>query len=173
MNRRLALVVGALATAVVTLAGCGGSGSSPTTTPTTPAAGGGGTASTPTSNQPADPEGAKAQITTTWTTFFNSKTPSAAAIGLLQDGSSLGKALAKAMKEDKANGGNRSAKVKKIEFTSPTQANVTYLLHAGGTTLNSSGVAVQANGKWLVSRITFCTLVVLGNGEKPVAGCGS
>jgi len=92
---------------------------------------------------------------------------------LLQQGDSLGPALKKAAQEDKATGGTRSAKVTKITFTSPTQANVNYLLKAAGRTLNAAGIAVLEDGTWKVSDITFCTLVVLGNGSRPVKGCAS
>ena len=63
------------------------------------------------------------------------------------------------------------AKVVSIEFTSPTEANVNYKLHAAGQVLNSSGTAVLEDGVWKVSDVTFCTLVVLGNGSRPVKGC--
>ena len=35
------------------------------------------------------------------------------------------------------------------------------------------GHAVLVDGTWKVSKTTFCTLVELGNNEKPVAGCGA
>ena len=85
----------------------------------------------------------------------------------------IGAALRKARQEDKATGGKRSAHVKKITFTSATNATVNYILHAAGQVLNSAGTAVLQDGKWKVSVVTFCTLVVLGNGEKPVKGCPS
>jgi hypothetical protein len=122
---------------------------------------------------PADPTAAKAEITTAWETFLSSNTKSAAAVALLENGDQLGQALKKARQEDKATGGKRSAHVKKITFTSATNATVNYILHAAGQVLNSAGTAVLQDGKWKVSEVTFCTLVVLGNGEKPVKGCAS
>ena len=58
-------------------------------------------------------------------------------------------------------------------FTSPTRANVNYELHAAGQVLNSAGEAVLQDNVWKVSEATFCTLVVLGNGSRPVKGCPS
>jgi hypothetical protein len=120
---------------------------------------------------PADIAGAKAEITKNWETFLRSGTPRATAIKLLEKGDTLTAALAKATQEDKATGGKRSAKVTSIVFTSPTNASVAYKLHAAGTVLNSSGVAVLEDGVWKVSDVTFCTLVLLGNNERPVKGC--
>jgi hypothetical protein len=168
------LRVAGLAFVAVTAAACGGSssgggGTQPSTAPssvtsTTPAA---------TATAPADPAAAKAEITKNWEKFLSSGTSSTVATALLEDGDQLGPALSKAQQEDKTTGGNRSAKVKKITFTSATTANVNYILHAAGTTLNSAGTAVLQNGVWKVTTVTFCTLVVLGNGERPVKGCPS
>ncbi len=163
----------ALCSAVL-LSACGGS-SSPaasdvTNTPTAPAA----TSAPPSAaaTAPADVASATAEIKANWTKFFASSTSASVAKGLLEDGDALGPALAKAQQEDKQTGGQRAADVKKVEFTSPTQATVFYKLHAGGALLDSSGVAVLVDGTWKVSKITFCTLVQLGNNNKPVASCG-
>lgn len=170
------LQAAALALVAVLAAACGGSSSGGSTgTSGASTAPSSDTSSTPAAvaTAPADPTAAMAQITTTWETFFSSSTSVADATALLENGDQLGPALQKAQKEDKATGGNRSAKVKKITFTSPTNANVNYRLHVGTTKLNSAGVAVLQDGKWKVSQVTFCTLVVLGNNEKPVQGCPS
>jgi len=169
MNRlRLATPIVLLATLATLATACGGGSSKPAASvkpqnsSTTPAA---------SSTAPADVAAAKAEITTNWETFLRSGTPQAKAVSLLEKGSTLGTALAKAAEEDKATGGKRSAKVTSIVFTSPTNASVAYKLHAAGTVLNSSGVAVLEDGVWKVSDVTFCTLVLLGNNEKPVKGC--
>jgi hypothetical protein len=154
---------------VVLLAGCGGGSSAPAANTTTPPVT--STSGAPTGNAPADPAAAKTAITHTWETFFSSSTPSSVAAGLLENGDSLGPALKKAKQEDKATGGNRSARVKKITFSSPTQATVNYHLKVGTTTLNSAGAAVLQDGTWKVSQTTFCTLVELGNNQKHVASC--
>lgn len=149
---------------------CGGSGGSPapaadTGSPST------GSSAQPADTAPADAAAARAEIIANWQKFFDSSTPSSVAKGLLEQGGSLGPALKKAQEEDRATGGQRSANVSKVQFTSPTRANVLYRLNAAGRTLNASGVAVLENGTWKVADITFCTLVVLGNGERPVKGC--
>jgi len=161
-----------LALLAVTAAACGGSSSGGTPAASSPPSSA-ATSSSASSNQPADSAAAKAEITTNWEKFLSSDTSQTEAKTLLQQGDSLGPALKKAAQEDKATGGTRSAKVTKITFTSPTQANVNYLLKAAGRTLNAAGIAVLEDGTWKVSDITFCTLVVLGNGSRPVKGCAS
>ena len=166
-NVRRAAVLAALPVLLVA-AGCGGSssGGSGSTTPTT-------VSSTPAAEAtaPADPAAARADITANWEKFFSSATDAAAAKALLENGDQLGPALKKAQQEDKSSGGTRSAKVTKITFTSATNARVDYKLHVGQTNLNSAGMAVLQDGIWKVSKVTFCTLVELGNGQRPVASC--
>jgi len=169
----LSLRAAALALVAVTAAACGGSSSGGGTPPSSAPPAQGSSTPAATATAPADPTAAKAEITTAWETFLSSKTSSKDAVALLENGDKLGQALKKAHQEDKATGGKRSATVKKITFTSPTQATVNYILHAAGQVLNSAGTAVLQDGKWKVSEVTFCTLVVLGNGEKPVKGCAS
>jgi hypothetical protein len=166
--RRLRLVAPVVLLAALAAA-CGGGSTEPTAAENS--APPGTTAPSAHANAPDDPTAAKAEISKTWVTFFSSATPSAKAAALLEDGDSLGPALQKAKQEDKATGGHRSAKVTKITFTSADDANVNYILHAGGTTLNSAGVAVLQDGQWKVSKTTFCTLVELGNNERPVKSC--
>lgn len=163
----------ALVLVAVTAAACGGGSSSGDTTPSTAPSSVTSTTAAPAATAPADPAAAKAEITKNWETFLSSGTSSKTATALLEDGDQLGPALKKAQEEDKATGGNRSADVKKITFNSPTTATVHYILHAAGTTLNSAGTAVLQDGVWKVTKVTFCTLVVLGNSEKPVKGCPS
>jgi hypothetical protein len=163
----------AAALALVALAAACGGSSSGGAPPASPAPQSSSTAATPAATAPADPAAAKAEITTNWEKFLSSSTSSAVARSLLEKGTSLGPALKKAAQEDKATGGARSARVTKITFTSATQANVNYILKAAGTTLNAAGVAVLEGGTWKVSDITFCTLVVLGNNQRPVKGCPS
>ena len=165
---RLRVVLPALATAVLAAA-CGGSSNSSSSNNNPPPASTPPTTST--ASAPANEAAAKAEITKNWQTFLASGTPQATAVTLLEKGDTLGPALKKARQEDKATGGKRSAKVVSIEFTSPTTANVNYKLHAAGQVLNSSGTAVLEDGVWKVTDVTFCTLVVLGNGGRPVKGC--
>jgi hypothetical protein len=163
-----------LATALA-LTACGGSSSggddvtpgdstAPSSDTTTAPAGG---------NEPADPEAAKAEITTVWTNFFHTGTDRADAVKLLENGENLGPALDKAEQEDKETGLVRRAKVTRISFLSPTTANITWTLYNKDTKLlaNASGQAVYVDGEWKVSQLTFCTLVELGNDGKPVKSC--
>jgi hypothetical protein len=171
MSLNLRAVALALIAATVTACGGSSSGGNPSTGQTPS----GGTSSTPAAvaTAPADEAAAKAEITTTWQTFLSSNTKPADAVALLENGDQLGAALKKARQEDRATGGKRSAKVTKITFTSATNANVNYVLHAAGQVLNAAGTAVLQDGTWKVSEVTFCTLVVLGNGSRPVQGCPS
>ena len=166
-NLRRAAVLAALP--VLLVAGCGGSkssggGATTTTVASTPA---------PDATAPADVAGATAQVTTSWTTFFNYKTPLATEYTLLQGGQALAPAIHKAQQEQAQTHLKEMVKVNKVEFTSPTQATVIYSLLNGTHVLlaNSSGVAVLEDGTWKVSKVTFCTLVELGNGQKHVASC--
>ncbi|MFF9196427.1 hypothetical protein ACF09L_14585 [Streptomyces sp. NPDC014779] len=143
------------------LAGCSDdNGSSDKVTPTTMPA---------MTDQPADPDAAKAQITKNWTAFFDPKTPTAERIKLLEDGERMAPVLA-AFAGDK-NAAQSSAKVKKIDFTSPTGANVTYdLLVAGNTALpDAKGTSVLQNDTWKVSVQTLCGLVQVSGATVP--GC--
>jgi hypothetical protein len=110
-----------------------------------------------------------------WEKFFHTGTARSEAISLLEDGASLGGALDVAEQEDKDANLTRRAKVKLINFTSPTQATVTWALYNKKTPLldNASGVAVLVDGHWKVSRLTFCTLVSLGANGKDVPGCST
>jgi hypothetical protein len=161
--------------AALSLAACGG-GSSGGGTPDdslSPAAGSRSTAPADTATEPADPAAAKADITAVWEKFFHTGTARSEAADLLEDGDNLDAALDKAEQEDKANNLVRRAKVQLISFLTPTTANITYTLLNGSTPLldNASGQAVFLDGKWKVSKLTFCTLVELGNDQKPVRGC--
>ena len=122
---------------------------------------------------PADPAGARAEIKKVWVKFFNSSTNQTVAKGLLEDGDNLGAALKLAQKEDKQTNLDRRAKVKIIKFFDATTANVTWVLYNGTTPVldNASGQAKFVDGQWKVSKLTFCTLVTLGNNQVAPKGC--
>jgi hypothetical protein len=155
--------------------GGGGTTTPPATTPTTPAA----TQSTavPAATDAASQAAATKVIKTNWATFFKTSTPHATAVGMLQDGASLGPAVKDAAKIAKAGKTNESAKVKKVVFSPDgTSATVTYTLYGNGNPIlkNTTGVAVLEDGQWKVSKITFCTLVGLGAssiGLTKIPGC--
>jgi hypothetical protein len=163
-----------LALVAALAAACGGSSSGgntppPSTAPTS------GTSSTPAAaaNAPGDPAAAKAEITQVWVKFFNSSTGQSVAKGLLEDGDNLGAALKLAQKEDKQTNLDRRAAVKFIKFFDATTANVTWILYNGTTKVldNASGQAKFVDGQWKVSKLTFCTLVTLGNNQVAPKGC--
>jgi len=148
------LITGALA-AACSGGSSSGSGTPPATTP--PAT---------TSNQAA----AQAAITTAWQTFFNSKTPHAVAERYLEGGANLGPAIAAAARIQRKIHLTENAKVTKVVLTSSTTATVTYNL-VGTPLQGATGQAVYQNGKWLVSKNTFCGLVELGDPGKKIPGC--
>ena len=163
------LILAPIALAAVLATACGGSSSSPSAGSSNPPSNSPSAAAT----APANPAAAKAEITLAWKTFFNSGTPTAIAKSLLEDGDSLGPALRIAQQEDRASKLDRKAKVKLISFLNANTANVTWVLLNGTTPLlaNASGQSVYVDGKWKVSKTTFCTLVMLGANGKPVPGC--
>jgi hypothetical protein len=171
MKKQLAALVALGFVTFVTACGGSSSGGTPAPAGTTPGAS--TTTAAAGGTEPENAAAARKEITRNWEKFLASGTPPAVAKTLLETGDSLGPALKKAQQEDKATGGKRSATVTKITFTSPTRANVNYDLDAAGRTLQASGVAVYEDGVWKVSANTFCTLVVLGNGSRPVKGCPS
>ena len=164
-TRRVALLA---ALPVVFLAGCGGSSSGGgTTTPTT------GSTPTAEATAPADTAAATAEVKKNWTTFFDYRTPLATEYTLLQGGQAMAPAIRTAQKEQQKTHLKQVVKVQAVDFTSATQATVHYSLYNGKHVLlpNSTGVSVLDGGTWKVSKVTFCTLVQLGNGNKPVQSC--
>ncbi|MEU8622348.1 hypothetical protein [Streptomyces sp. NPDC048623] len=162
IKRRAAAFAAAAVLVLTPVAACsddGGSGSQQVTPTTSPAM----------TDQPLDPSAAKAEITKNWTAFFDPKTPTAERIKLLENGEQMAPVLA-AFAGDKT-AGQTSVKVKSIDFTSPTGANVTYdLLVAGNTALpDAKGTSVLQNDTWKVSVQTLCGLVQASGATVP--GC--
>ena len=168
---RLRLVAPALVLATLASA-CGGGSSGGNNAGTTPPPTTPGTPQT-TATAPADEAAAKAAIKANWTKFYAYKTKPAVAASLLEDGDQMSGALAFARQEQAQTHIKQNVKVKVITFTDATHANVTYALLNGKTALlpAASGVAVLVNGQWLVSKTSFCTLVLLGANGKAVPGC--
>jgi hypothetical protein len=169
------LKAAALALVAVLAAACGGgsSGGGGTTQPSSAPSSETSTTPAASANAPADPAAAKAEIERVWVKFFNSSTNQGVAKGLLEDGDNLGAALKLAQKEDKQTNLDRRAKVKLIKFFDATTANVTWILYNGTTKVldNASGQAKLVDGQWKVSKLTFCTLVTLGNNQVAPKGC--
>ena len=122
---------------------------------------------------PADPAAATTQIKANWKKFFDPASSSADKQAVLENGDKMGPVL-KAFSGDKR-GGQVQAVVQKVEFTSATQATVTYSLTLNGATAlpNASGTTVQQDGTWKVSVNTLCALVALSGdaSQSPGAGC--
>jgi hypothetical protein len=176
--RKLPVAIGL--SAVVVLAGCssgssGGTGGGGATA--SPSTGGASSSPQPIATDAAGKAAATTLIKTNWGTFFKSSTPHGTAVGLLQNGSTLGPAVKDAAKIAAAGKTKEAAKVTKITFApNGTSATVIYTLYGNGKPLlkNSSGTAVYEDGQWKVSQVTFCTLVDLGAssiGLKKVPGC--
>jgi hypothetical protein len=123
---------------------------------------------------------AQKEISANWTTFFNgANTDIAGKTKLLQSASTLQAAIAAAAAnptEKAATANVKSVELLKansctsIGLTSPC-AKVTYDILVNGSPLlpGATGNAVRQNGKWVVSKGTFCSLLSLA-GPKP-QGC--
>jgi hypothetical protein len=161
--------------AVLALVGCGGSSSPQASSSSPPVSTDTTTPPAATATAPADVAAATAAVKTDWTTFFLYKTPRATQISLLEHGDTLGPAVKFAARLQAKQHLKQVVKVTKVTFTSPTQASIIYALLNGTTTLlgAANGTAVLDGGTWKVSEATFCTLVTLGNGSKPVPSCPS
>ncbi|MEG3629196.1 hypothetical protein [Streptomyces poriticola] len=170
-RRGRALVVALLLVLAPTLAACGdddGGGGTPPPTPTAERT----TTSAP-ATEPSDRAAAEAEVRENWQTFFDPETTLEEKQLLLENGEQMAPVL-EAFSGDER-GGQVEAEVTGVEFTSPTEADVTYTLTLQGATAlpDASGTAVEQNGIWKVSANTLCALVQLsGNGTaSPVPGC--
>src|SRR4051812_25755875 len=117
-----------------------------------------------------DAAAAEAQIKSNWESFFDAKQPVAARVALLEEAASLQKALQQQAKNPQAKG--TSAKVTKVAVdASHAMATVTYNIYIKGTKVinGGTGQAVYINGKWYVSKATFCGLARLATSNVP--GC--
>jgi len=112
---------------------------------------------------PGGSSAAASQIKTSWTTFFDAKTPAAKRITLLQDGQKF----ATIIKSQAGSGlaASATAKVTKVTVTSPSQAKVTYSILIGGSPAlaNQHGVAIKQGSTWKVGLASFCGLLTLEN----------
>jgi hypothetical protein len=115
----------------------------------------------------SDPAAAKQEVTKLYNVFFKARKAKAAA--LLEDGSTLGAAIKAAQKL--AGTGKESSKTESVTITGAGTASVVFDLLVNGKVVlpKSDGLAVYQNGKWVVAKSTFCTLVSLGGSTPP--GC--
>lgn len=171
--RTRAFAAAAALSAISFAAGCGGSSSSstpPASGSTTPPSAATQTSPPAAAGAPADVAAATKAVKKAYLTVFSPKSSTAQKEAALEDGSTLGPTLRFAVSLAKSTGTSLKAKVDKVAFTSATQAAVTYDL-VGTPLKGSTGNAVLQNGKWVVQKQTFCTLLNLGAGGKPVPGC--
>ncbi|RZB20959.1 hypothetical protein StrepF001_05315 [Streptomyces sp. F001] len=122
---------------------------------------------------PADTAAAEREIRQNWEQFFDPATALEDKQNFLENGGRMAPVL-QAFSGDER-GSQVQAKVDKVEFTSATEANVTYTLTLQGATAlpDAAGTAVEQEGTWKVSVRTLCGLVALnqtGNAT-PLPGC--
>lgn len=165
-HRHAWLVLGAgLAAAALTACSSGtpSSSSSPSSKPaaTTPAA----------TSTTSAASGATAAITTNWETFFNSKTPVAKKVSVLEDGSQFAAIITAQLNTPLASG--LTAKVVSVSDITATQATVKYNLVVGGSNVPMTGTAVYQDGTWKVGVSTFCGLLTLEGLKTMPAACTS
>ncbi|MFC9328474.1 hypothetical protein [Kitasatospora sp. NPDC057015] len=172
-HRRPATAAAALlaALALALTAGCGSSSSdsgtasasaSPTATATASASAAG--------TAPADVAAATAEVTANWQKFFDPATPIADKAALLQNGEALQPALQGFASDPRV--GQVKAEVAAVDFTSATEATVTYSLSLEGNVVQpaATGTAVLDGGTWKVSTASLCGLVAQA-GNTTVPGC--
>lgn len=127
-------------------------------------------AEAPQEDAPADSVAAQSEIKKNWATFFDPKASADDKVKVLQNGDAM-RPLIAAFAGD-PNAAKSAAKVTDVEFTSATEADVTYDLLVGGKPAlpDSKGTSVHQDEVWKVSVKTLCALVQLsGNASAP--GC--
>ncbi|MFJ5263061.1 hypothetical protein ACIQAC_21595 [Streptomyces sp. NPDC088387] len=183
-GRGTALAAALLLLLAPALAACsddtGGGGDSPPPTPSvertepTPDDTGGDTGD-PSASGPADPAAATREVEENWQKFFDPKTSLTDKRAVLENGDEMAPVL-QAFSGDER-GGQVRAEVEKVEFTSATDADVTYNLTLEGATAlpGAAGTAVEQDGTWKVSAKTLCALVQLSQtdaaSQSPLPGC--
>lgn len=125
----------------------------------------------PANDEPADPAAAEKQVKENFEKFFDPAVPLKEKEAVLENGAKMRGVL------ESFNGDERgkqvSADVNKVEFSSATEADVTYALTLKGATAlpDASGTSVNEDDTWKVSVKTLCALVKLSGNESPGPGC--
>ena len=170
--RRILMPAVGLALAAA-LAGCSSSSSSSATTSASNTPTEASTPVGPATPVPATSSSASAvaEITANWEKFFNSSTPTAQRVALLQNGSTFATAISGLSGLVSKLG----AKVTNVTLNSATTATVTYNLTAGGSSLltGQTGKAVLENGVWKVGDASLCGLLKLVPGGTVPSACSS
>ncbi|MFE1247775.1 hypothetical protein [Streptomyces sp. NPDC058735] len=136
---------------------------------------GGGSQSTPATSAPAtvpaDRAAAEKEIKQNWQKFFDPNTSTQERQALLENGDRLAPVLEAFSGDARAN--QVQSQVTNVEFTSATEANVTYTLTLKGATVlpNASGTSVEQDGTWKISAKTLCALVQMSGNASQVPGC--
>lgn len=125
----------------------------------------------PDAKKPADPAAAEKQVRTNFEKFFDPATSMRDKEAVLENGPKM-RAVLQGFSGDER-GKQVGAKVGKVEFTSATEADVTYALTLKGATAlpTASGTAVNQDDTWKVSVKTLCALVKLSGNASPGPGC--
>ncbi|MGI5199234.1 hypothetical protein ACQEVY_37315 [Streptomyces sp. CA-288835] len=170
-RRTAAWLAAAVLAAGPVLTACGDDSGGGDTTPATPTV---EQAPTPAEESPTAPEDAAAaerEIKENWVKFFDPATPLKDKQDYLENGDQMAPVL-QAFSGDER-GGQVQAEVTKVEFTSATEADVTYTLTLKGATVmpNAKGTAVEQDDVWKVSVKTLCGLVGLSGNASPLPGC--
>ena len=135
--RRFAPVV----VAGLVLAGCGGSGHTPTA-------------------MTNDTAGAEAQVRSAYDQFFSNSTSASEKVGLLANGRRFRPLISSFANNPLAR--RAKAKISSITFTGPDRANVVYQIHFAKASLpTKTGTAIKQNGQWKVGDATLCQLVAM------------
>ncbi|MCX4991950.1 MULTISPECIES: hypothetical protein [unclassified Streptomyces] len=163
------------ATAVLVLAAaltaCSDDSGGTSTAPPTPSVDQ-STSAQPSATAPSDPAAAEKEIKQNWEKFFDPAVSTKDKQAVLENGDQMAQVLQGFSGDQR--GQQVKAKVGKVEFTSPTDANVTYTLTLNGATAlpNASGTAVEQDGTWKVSVKTLCALVQLSGDASSSAAPG-
>jgi len=164
------------------LAACSSSANTSTTTTATSAAT--TTTAAPTTTTLPSLATSKADVERSYSVLFDLANPAIAPkLAVVQDGSALKSAFTTALKSPlaKSAAGASVSKVTieqgsscKNEFLPSPCAKVVYdILSPGGKVLlpNAAGLAIYQKGRWIVARVTICTLLELENAGATPPGC--
>jgi hypothetical protein len=179
--RRITLVPMLAVALALTAAACSSSSSTSAATspsaasaPVSPASPVPASSSAPSSPSTGANSAAVAQITANWEKFFNSSTPVAQKVTLLQNGSAFEAAITAFASFPLAS--SLGAKVTNVTVNSTTSATVTYsITTSNGSPLlpNQKGTAVYQDGVWKVGDASLCGLFRLIPGATVPAACNS
>ncbi|EPH44626.1 hypothetical protein STRAU_2339 [Streptomyces aurantiacus JA 4570] len=125
----------------------------------------------PGGSEPADPAAAENEVRKNFEKFFDPDTSLRDKEAVLENGPKMREVLQSFSGDER--GKQVGAKVGKVEFTSATEADVTYALTLKGATAlpTASGTSVNQNDTWKVSVKTLCALVKLSGNASPGPGC--